>query len=136
MSLTNHEKYTKWASAAWEDILTAEAMLQSRRLSYVAFLCQQSMEKLAKGLHVLHIGQEAPYTHKINIVLKDIGAVASADEYNEYKVFFNELTAYYIVGRYDVYKQQIAQDLTAAECEAMIEKTKEAFSWLQSHVKQ
>jgi HEPN domain-containing protein len=133
--MTNQEKYEKWLFAAEEDLITAEVLLNNGRYSYVAFMCQQSIEKLAKGLYVYYFGTEAPFTHNISIVLKDIESVASDTEYKEFELFFGKLTSYYIVARYDVYKQQIAQNLSSATCEELLLKAKEAFSWLKFRTK-
>ena len=47
---------------------------------YVAFICQQSIEKLAKALHVLYKETEAPKTHNIvtvmNLVFETVGMIS------------------------------------------------------------
>ena len=40
-------------------------MLKSKRYVYVAFTCEQAIEKLVKALHVLYTGNEAPKSHNI-----------------------------------------------------------------------
>ena len=42
-----------------------EIMLKSKRYVYVAFTCEQAIEKLVKALHVLYTGNEAPKSHNI-----------------------------------------------------------------------
>ena len=54
------EKYEHWEDIAVYDLGTAEAMFQSSRYLYVVFMCQQSIEKLSKGLFVFYKGVEAP----------------------------------------------------------------------------
>jgi HEPN domain-containing protein len=58
--MDNHEKYVHWEDIAQYDLITARAMLSSGRFLYVVFMCQQSIEKIIKGLFVLHKGEEAP----------------------------------------------------------------------------
>ena len=135
MAMTNREKYDKWLESGTEDLLTADVMFTNGRYSYVTFMCQQALEKLAKGLFVYNFDSEAPYTHNINIILKDIETVTNAEEYKAYEVLFSTLTSYYIVGRYDVYKQKIVKELDESECERILNQSKEAFKWLQSLVK-
>ena len=130
--MTNEEKYLKWLKVAQEDLMTAEFMLNNGRYSYVAFMCQQAIEKLAKGIFVYTFGKEAPFTHNINTVLKDIKSIVNDEQYKDFKSVFNQLTSYYIVGRYEVYKEQVAQSLEQSSCENLLSKTKEAFEWLQS----
>lgn len=126
------EKYTHWLNLAVYDIDTAEAMLNSGRYLYVAFTCQQAIEKLTKGIYVYNYNKEAKYTHNINFILEDIDSVASS---SEYKSFFNDLTSYYIIGRYDAYKQELAQELDFDKAKFILMKTREAFAWLKSQVK-
>ena len=134
MAMTNEEKYEKWLENATEDLVTAEVMLNNGRYAYVAFMCEQALEKLAKGIYVYTLGKEAPFTHNINAVLNGIDAITSDAQYGDYEILFGRLTSYYIVGRYDVYKQQISQSLNQEGCEALLNKAKEAFQWLQSQV--
>lgn len=58
------EKFEHWQDIALYDLDTADAMYQSGRYLYVVFMCQLSIEKLTKGLHILKRGEEAPRTHK------------------------------------------------------------------------
>jgi HEPN domain-containing protein len=81
-------------------------MLSSGRYLYVAFMCQQAIEKLTKGLYVLYIGEEPPKTHNIwyvfsSIFNKDIDKHllndnAFLEKQKEYKPLFVKLHVYYI----------------------------------------
>jgi len=135
MAMTNEEKYAKWLENAREDLVTAEVMLHNGRYSYVAFMCEQALEKLAKGIFVFLFEKEAPFTHNINAIIKDFDAIVNDKKYEEYEFLFSKLTSYYIIGRYDVYKQQMAQSLDQKACDILLTQTKEAFVWLQSQVK-
>ena len=73
--MTNIEKYEKWLEMAEEDLDTALVMLKSNKYTYVSFMCEQAIEKLAKGIYVYTFNKEAPFTHNISIVLKDIEKV-------------------------------------------------------------
>lgn len=53
ISLFNMEEITrKWLLRADYDLLTARAMWNSRRYLYVAFMCQQALEKLLKAITI------------------------------------------------------------------------------------
>jgi HEPN domain-containing protein len=59
-------KFAYWLDVAEYDLKTADAMMNSSRFLYVAFMCQQSLEKLAKGLYnfwVFIIPIYFPVTH-------------------------------------------------------------------------
>jgi len=134
--VTKEEKYLKWLENAEDDLDTAECMLKLKKYMHTIFMCQQAIEKLAKGIFVYNFGKEAPYTHNMCIVLKDIEEIISSDEYkNDYEKLFNRLTSHYIIGRYDVYKQKLADNLNEEETKLIFDKTKEAFLWLKSKVK-
>jgi HEPN domain-containing protein len=62
--------YKYWIQYANYDLKTAEAMLKSKRYVYVAFTCQQAIEKAVKALHVLYTGNEAPKSHNILYVFE------------------------------------------------------------------
>jgi len=97
MALTNDEKYFKWLEVAQKDLETAEFMLKNGRYSYVAFMCQQAVEKLSKGIFVYTFGKEAPFTHNVNTVLKDIKTIVNDEQYKDFRSLFNHLTSCYII---------------------------------------
>lgn len=131
--MNNTEKYYKWLEMAKEDLETATIMFNNDKFIYVAFMCEQAVEKLAKGIYVYTFDKEAPFTHNINIVLKDIDKVTSAEIYtNKYELLFSKLTSFYIIARYDVYKQKIAKGLDKINAEELLNMSKEAFLWLKS----
>ena len=66
------EKYAHWEDIALYDLGTAEAMFQSGRYLYVVFMCQQAIEKIAKGLFVLYTDREAPRTHNIHLIMRTL----------------------------------------------------------------
>lgn len=117
---------------AEDDLDTANVMLKSNKYLYVSFMCEQAIEKLAKGIYVYTFGKEAPFTHNISIVLKNIEKVINTDKYKEYETLFATLTSFYIIGRYDVYKQNISQNLDKKSSTELLNKSKEAFEWLKS----
>ncbi len=130
--MTNVEKYKKWLEMAEEDIDTAEIMLKSGKYMYVSFMCQQAIEKLCKGIYVYNFNKKAPFTHNINIILKDMDAIINSSEYKKYETLFATLTSFYIIGRYDVYKQKISKDLNSKVSKEILKNSKEAFKWLKS----
>ena len=135
MPLTTEDKFQYWLSYAQNDMDSAEVMLNGGRWFYAQFMCQQAIEKLAKGIYVYNFDKEAKYTHNINLVLNEIESIANLEEYNKYKAFFDTLTSCYISGRYDTYKQELFQKFNQDSTQALLDKTKEAFTWLKSQMK-
>ena len=136
--MTREEKYSHWEELATYDLESAEIMLKSGRHMYVAFMCQQAIEKLAKALHILYLDKEAPKTHNIITVITavfDIYEPTTEDfeeKYSKYQPLMATLFSYYISERYVEYKDKINKTLNQKVCEELFEETKEAFSWLQS----
>lgn len=130
--MTNIEKYEKWLEMAEDDLDTATVMLKNGKYMYVSFMCQQALEKLSKGIYVYTFNKEAPFTHNINIILKDIENVMNSNKYKNYEPLFATLTSFYIIGRYDVYKQKISSDIDNKSSQELLNKSKEAFIWLKS----
>ncbi|MFA5537559.1 MAG: HEPN domain-containing protein [Bacillota bacterium] len=136
------EKYKHWQEIAKYDLETAYAMLEAGRYAYVAFMCQQAVEKMVKGLHVLYLDEEAVKTHNIAKVFKSIfdkpvnSEITGQQEFGakQEKVtrFFAELLYYYISERYPSYKRKVASFISKEKAEAIFNETKEVFIWLES----
>jgi HEPN domain-containing protein len=54
-----------WLDLSKYDYVTAKAMLNSRRYLYVAFTCQQSIEKMLKAIFCTKKNETPPYTHNL-----------------------------------------------------------------------
>lgn len=112
-------------------------MLVSGRYLYVVFMCQQSIEKLVKGLYVLSIDQEPPRVHNIWSVFDRIYEIDKMDKEfieatEKYFPFFDELLAYYISERYPSYKEKLSDSIDKSKATEVLEKSKEVFLWLKS----
>ncbi|GAB6107418.1 HEPN domain-containing protein [Fusibacter bizertensis] len=103
--MDSQKKLDYWKEVAIYDLATAEAMFSSGRYLYVAFMCQQSIEKLVKGIYVFHFDEEAPRTHNIWILITRLIEENKMDnQLKSYilnnKLYFADLTYYYISERY------------------------------------
>lgn len=140
--MDKNEKYTYWEEHAQYDLDTAGAMLDGGRYLYAAFMCQQAIEKLIKGLYLLVTGEEPVKTHNItfifnNLILNDKFKTCHSDENfirnkEEFSPLFIKLLAFYICARYPDYKEKISKSLSKLEAETICKKTVEAFEWLKS----
>ena len=61
-----------WLSLAEYDLNPAEAMFQTKRYLYVAFMWQQAIEKLLKAGYVKARSSTPPYTHNLLRLLQDV----------------------------------------------------------------
>ena len=126
------EKYLYWFDIAEYDLITAESMLKSGRYVYVAFMCQQSLEKLAKGLYNYYIDDETPRIHNISFIVNKIIDKLKIDIKEENFDLFDRLSAYYIQGRYPTFKEKISQSINENEAKVLLDKSKEVFEWMKS----
>jgi HEPN domain-containing protein len=70
--MDQQQKFAYWLDVAEYDLKTADAMYNAGRYLYVAFMCQQSLEKLAKGLYNFFIDDNVPRVHNISFVLEKV----------------------------------------------------------------
>ena len=117
-------------------------MLETGRYLYSAFMCQQAMEKIVKGLHVLFVGEEPQKTHNIALLFTQL---VEREEFrtcrnmpgfgngrDRFVPFFVRLLAFYISSRYPSYKERVATLLDRSEAVDILKTTKEAHEWLTS----
>ncbi len=50
------------------DLETIEVLIGGKRWIYVAYLCQQAMERQLKGMYVYYMNAEAPKTHNVSFL--------------------------------------------------------------------
>ncbi|MHC6203075.1 HEPN domain-containing protein [Breznakiellaceae bacterium SP9] len=130
--MTNEEKYDYWLAIAQYDIETAEAMFSTGRWFYVAFACQQAIEKLCKGLYTLYVDDNVPKIHDI-IALFDRFAdklpkgMGISDENSS---LFDRLSAFYLNSQYPDFKARFSVTISKEEAEIVLKKSQEAFAWL------
>lgn len=140
--LDNYEKYKQWEEYAKYDLETAKAMFDTGRNLYVAFMCQQAIEKLVKGIYILYKHEEPPRTHNIWMIFQSVFSEDEnrkkimSDDFDEkvknYKSLFIRLLAYYVSERYPSYKDMINKEITEDVAAELLENTREAFVWVQS----
>ena len=112
------------------DLKTADAMLDSGRYVYVAFMCQQSLEKLAKGIYNFYIDDNVPRVHNINFVLEKVTDLLEIEIEGAFYQLFDKLAAYYLQGRYPSFKEEISKLIDKEEAKKILDKTKEVFQWI------
>jgi HEPN domain-containing protein len=124
------EKFEYWRDIAKYDLVTAQAMYKTGRWLYVIFMCQQSIEKLCKGLYLLFIDDDIPRIHDINsLVTKFADKLPEAIDDNK-RLFFAKLSAFYLNNRYPEYKEHLSTSLDKKEAKSILKQTKEVFEWL------
>ena len=121
-----------WLSLAEYDFETAKAMLKSGRYLYVAFTCQQTIEKTLKALYVKEKEETPPYTHNLIKLLNEISLSSKID--GDKKKFMETLNSYYVESRYTEEIEEISKLVTSGKAKEIFLKTKELFSWLKEMI--
>lgn len=120
-----------WIERADYDLVTAEAMLKSARYLYVAFACQQTVEKYLKA--VIQEGSDTmpPFIHNLSALLK-ITSVSLTDNQNSFLML---LTQYYLNTRYVDVKQKLLETMNKEKASECLKKTQEIVKCLKSALK-
>ena len=121
----------QWLERVDYDLSAAESMLKSGHFLYVAFLCQQAVEKTLKALWCTAREDSPPYTHNLEVLSESLNLKLS----DENQTFLELLNQFYIVGRYPSFKQKLALDLDRKKASDMIQKSKEFVQWCKQSMK-
>lgn len=130
--MNREDKYLYWLDIAEYDMVTAESMFNSGRYLYVVFMCQQSLEKLSKGLYCYYIDDNVPRVHNIGFIFGKVSDKLNTGVTDETFVLFDRLVAYYIQGRYPSFKEKISQIIGRNEAKDILETSREVFAWMKS----
>lgn len=122
----------KWLERARYDLCTAKAMYKTRRYLYVAFMCQQSLEKILKAI-IIEKGKDVIRTHNL-VRLAEEGNIYNLMK-KEDQIFLADLTPYAIEARYGNYKKKLSEIINKRMAERYLKMTKEVFGWLKKKLK-
>ena len=123
----------KWIEIAEYDFTTANAMLKTGRYLYVAFMCQQALEKMLKAIIVLKTDKFPPKVHKLEFLANEAGINKELSE--EQKDLLNELSFFYLNNRYPDFKIELNKLITKEKAMILIERTKDLLKWTKQKIK-
>ena len=121
-----------WLSLADYDLATAEAMLQTHRYLYVAFMAQQAVEKTLKACYVKHHDATPPYTHNLLRLAAELPWKVDMDV--SMNTIMEELNSYYIESRYTEDIAELQRALTSEEATRLLESAKELLKWIRARL--
>ena len=127
--MTQREKVQYWLDIADYDFDTAEAMYQTGRWLYVAFMCHQVVEKTLKAYWNASREDDPPYTHNHMRLADGSGLYEMMNE--EQRDFLDTITNYNIEARYPEDKEELTRALTPQFCRQMIDDTKKIQQWIK-----
>jgi HEPN domain-containing protein len=97
---------------------------------YVVFTCEQSLEKLVKGLYTLYIGEPVPQTHDISSLFLKFKEKLTVPVEESTLLFFSRLTSFYLNTRYPEFKAKLSATVSRQDAKSTLKKAKEVFAWL------
>ncbi len=127
--MTKQEHINYWLQSAEKEGVLIEKLFNSGDYVYSLFFCHLYLEKLCKALWVKNnIDNIAPRTHNLMYLLN-----ASNIELNEAElIFFTEMNAWQLEGRYPDYKFAIYKLCTKQFTQPLITQTKYYTKWLHN----
>jgi HEPN domain-containing protein len=116
-----------WAKSAEYDLLTAQAMLNTKRYIYVIFFCHLAVEKLLKALTQETTGKIPPKTHDLSVLVKLSGILVP----KEHASLLARLNSVSIPTRYPEDIAKITRQYTQAVTTRYLKETKLLHTWLK-----
>jgi HEPN domain-containing protein len=118
-----------WLALADYDYVTAKAMFQSGRYIYVAFTCQQAVEKMFKAIYVKEYQKTPPYIHSLT---KLANSMPFFPEFSETQLYdLEKLNAYYLQSRYSDQIQEMMAQFTHDQAAEFLQITEALMQWLR-----
>ena len=121
-----------WLALAEYDLETAKAMLATKRYLYVAFMCQQALEKTLKACYVLQHGRTPPYTHNLLRLAAELAF--AQDLTGDRREHIEVLNSYYVESRYTEDMEAMMKAINEEKAKALFTSTEEVFRWLKSRM--
>lgn len=126
------DKVAYWTDIADYDLETAEAMYQTGRWLYVAFMCHQVIEKILKAYWCGTQPDDPPYIHNHKRLASGCGLYELMTD--KQKDFIETVTNYNIETRYPEDRDALARTLTKQACRELIDETKRMYQWIKEQL--
>lgn len=126
------DKVRYWVEMSDYDYDTANAMFETKRYLYVAFMCHQTIEKMLKAYWSKVLEEPPLKIHHLSRLAARSGLV---DELNEEQLnFIDALEPLNIEARYPSYKEQLMRSLTSDYCKLLLNQTDELRLWIKDRL--
>lgn len=125
----NEKTIKNWIKISEYDIETGEAMLRTGRYLYVAYTCQQAIEKILKAYYVKEKGITPPYIHNLRRLISELSIINEIS--NEQSEFIDFINSYYIEARYSEELDILKLTLNEKKATEIFNKTKTFIQWIK-----
>lgn len=127
--MTNADVIRNWLEGAEYDLATARAMLETGRYLYVAFTCQQAVEKTLKAIHVFEKAEAPPRIHNLHRLAVALSPGGSLEDRRI--DLLNRLTLLYSESRYSECSATVARLHDERVSATLLAETEELIAWLR-----
>ena len=127
-----NNKTTYWLELCDDDLISAKALLNSKRWLHMGFFCHMVVEKSLKAVIAEKTKEIPPKIHDLP-KLADLGAIWIVLS-KEQKELFKKLIPLQIEARYPEYKERIASTLTQEYCNQLLTETEEFLCWIKQQL--
>jgi HEPN domain-containing protein len=126
------EKTEYWLELCDDDLVTAKALLQSKRYLHMGFFCHMIAEKALKAVVAHKTGELPPRTHDFErlTVLGGIQDGLSKEQW----ALLDKLAPLQIEARYPEYKKNVAAKLSSQNCKQLLNETEEFLCWIKQQL--
>ena len=131
--MDTNKRIEYWLDIAHYDLVSAKAMLESKRFLYVGFLCHQVVEKCLKAYFWHAQKREPPSSHNLLLLSEESRFDEHAGE--EHFSLFDELMPLNIQARYPEDRELLLKALTLRKCEEILKKTNKFYLWIKELLK-
>ena len=131
MNELKYKSYEEWLKQAMYDLLTAKAMLKSKRYLYSVFMDHLSIEKGLKSIYAKVFKKDPERTHNLNYLIEKISDKYELNipiEIDEFIKYINDKS---IPTRYPEDLKLILKGFNKKNSEKIYEQTSEVLKWIQ-----
>jgi HEPN domain-containing protein len=131
MNELKYKSHEEWLKQARYDLLTAKAMLKSKRYLYSVFMDHLSIEKGLKSIYAKVFKKDPERTHNLNYLIEKISDKYELNipiEIDEFIKYINDKS---IPTRYPEDLKLILKGFNKKNSEKIYEQTSEVLKWIQ-----
>ncbi len=122
----------KWLERVAYDLATAHSLHKNGHYLYVAFLCQQAVEKALKA-YLCHQQIPPPFVHNLLRLAETASLLPQLSAV--FQTLLANLNPFYIKARYGEYKDSLAKVCTKEKASHFLQHTEEFVTWLKAEIK-
>jgi HEPN domain-containing protein len=120
----------EWVDVAEYDLNNAEICINGGHYLWAMVMCQQTIEKTLKAIHIKNNSSPFRRTHKLLQLAQDINIIHHIDD--EKEDLFNDLVTYYLDSRYPDTHKKLKVVCDENYMQITLSKTKEVYQWLKT----